>query len=922
MSQKVLLVDGNSLIHRAFHATPPMTTTRGELTNAVFAFARMLFRALNTLKPEYAVIAFDRAAPTFRHLEFDAYKAHRAPAPEGLYEQFGRVHELVDVLSLQTCEVDGFEADDVLATLASQAVGHGLDVVIMTGDTDALQLVNEHVSVWMPRKGMSDTILYDSNGVRERYGLEPNQLIDFKALKGDPSDNIPGVPGIGEKTASRLLAKFGTIDQLVTHVNEIEPRLARSLTESADQLVQTRRLITIVNTAPIQIDLEKARVGTYDADQLSAFLRELEFRIPANELPGRRTVTTAPGQLALFEDANAPVAAPAIANDAAAAAVAGQAPTECHVVTVDELPTLVKRLRAAGTISLDVETTDTDAMRAELVGISVSDQPGRGWYIPVGHRSSPANVPIDVALDLLRPVLADSTIQKVGHNLKYDAMVLERAGAPVEGISFDTMIARYLLQSSERALNLKDVAYFELGIPMTPIVDLIGKGKNQISMADVPVEQAAPYACADADIAFRLTHRFADQLKSVGLWDLFTRVEMPLLSVLARMEEAGVAIDVPYLKGMSANLAEKIGILEGQIYAEANHPFNINSTQQLAKVLFDELGLPTSRRTQSGYSTDADTLEELRPRHPIVGLILDYRQLIKLKSTYVDALPLMINPYTGRVHTSFNQTGASTGRLSSSEPNLQNIPIRTDLGKQVRRAFVARPGSLLFAADYSQVELRILAHVTQDPNLVEAFASGRDIHAATASQILGVPLAEVSSDQRRMAKTVNFGVLYGMGDYGLATQLGVSRADAHSFIEHYFAQFPTVAAYLEETKRQAREQGYVTTLLGRRRYIAEINTPNRQIRSAAERTAINMPIQGTAADIIKVAMIRIDGALRERNFATQMILQVHDELVFDVPENELAIVRPLVVELMENAFPMTVPLRVEGHVGPNWSALD
>ncbi len=921
MSQKVLLVDGNSLIHRAFHATPPMTTTKGELTNAVFAFARMLFRALNTLKPDYAVVAFDRAAPTFRHLEFDAYKAHRAPAPEGLFEQFGRVHELIDALSLQTCEVDGYEADDVLATLTAQAVGHGLDVVIVTGDTDALQLVGDHVSVWMPRKGMSDTVLYDSNGVRERYGLDPAQLIDFKALKGDPSDNIPGVPGIGEKTAARLLVKYKTIEALLDHVDEIEPRLAQSLRQASDQLVQTRRLITIVNTAPIQLDLEKARVGAYDPDRLNAFLRELEFRIPTNELPGRRPVAAAPGQLALFDDGT-------VANGSTLplsttpALVDGQSPTDWHVVSVEELSELIRRLRAAGTISLDVETTDTDAMRAELVGISVSDRPGQGWYIPVGHRDSTANVPLAVVLDVLAPLLADPSIQKVGHNLKYDAIVLKRAGAPVEGISFDTMIARYLLQSSERALNLKDVAFFELGIQMTPITELIGKGKNQLSMADVPVEQVAPYACADADIAFRLTHRFADQLKSAGLWDLFTRVEMPLLSVLARMEEAGVAIDVPYLKAMSAELAERIGTLEQEIYTEANHPFNINSTQQLAKVLFDELGLPTSRRTQFGYSTDADTLEELRPRHPIVGLILDYRQLIKLKSTYVDALPLMLNPRTGRVHTSFNQTGASTGRLSSSDPNLQNIPIRTDLGKQVRRAFVAAPGSLLFAADYSQVELRILAHVTQDHNLIEAFASGRDIHAATASQILGVPLAEVTSDQRRMAKTVNFGVLYGMSDFGLATQLGLSRADAHSFIEHYFAQFPTVAAYLEDTKRQAREQGYVTTLLGRRRYIAEINTPNRQIRAAAERTAINMPIQGTAADIIKVAMIRIDQALRERNLATKMILQVHDELVFEVPEAELEVVRPLVIELMENAFPMTVPLRVEGHVGPNWSALE
>lgn len=901
-----------------------MTTTQGELTNAVYAFARMLFRALNTLKPEYAVVAFDRRAPTFRHAEFDQYKAHRGPAPEGLFEQFARVHELVDTLGLQICEVDGYEADDVLATLAAQAVQQGLDVVIVTGDTDALQLVSDRVQVLMPRKGMSDTVLYDVATVQERYGLSPTQLVDFKALKGDPSDNIPGVPGIGEKTATRLLTKYGSIDRLLEQVDDLDPRSAQALRLSADQLVQARRLITMVTDAPVQLDLERSRVGAYDPDRLNELLRTLEFRIPAHELPWRREPPKqAAGQLELFAASGIELEAVTRPLTDLPVSVGDTPAADYRVVRSDELPALVQRLREIGRFAIDVETTSTDPMRAELVGISISERPGQAIYLPIGHRGDqqPA-IPLAAVLEALGPLLADPQLQKLGHNLKYDLTVLALAGAPVHGAAFDTMIARYLLQSAERALNLKDVAFFELGIQMTPIEELIGKGKNQLSMADLPVDRVAPYACADADIAYRLAHRFEKQLREHGLWDLFSRVEMPLVPVLARMEQAGVAIDVPYLKAMSAELAERIDALELQIYEEVGHRFNLNSTQQLSRVLFEELRLPTGRRTQTGFRTDAETLDELRPFHPVIGMILDYRQLVKLKSTYVDALPLMINPRTGRVHTSFNQTGAITGRLSSSDPNLQNIPVRTDLGKQVRRAFIAgHPESVLLSADYSQVELRILAHVTQDTNLIETFRQDRDIHAATASQILGVPLDQVTSDQRRIAKTVNFGVLYGMSEYGLASQLGLSRAEARAFIESYFARYPSIASYLEATKRQARELGYVTTLLGRRRYIPEINTPNHQIRSQAERTAINMPIQGTAADIIKVAMIRIDHALRERRLQTRMILQVHDELVFEVPEREVEEVRALVVELMETAFPMTVPLRVEAHVGKNWQDL-
>lgn len=924
MSQTVILVDGNSLVHRAFHATAPMTTSKGELTNAVFSFARMLFLALRTLKPDYAVVAFDRRAPTFRKLEFDAYKAHRGPGPEGLYEQFGRVHELLDALALQVCEVDGFEADDVLGTLSRQAVEKGLDVVIVTGDTDAFQLVGDHVRVLYPRKGMSDTVLYDTAAVQERYGLLPHQLIDFKALKGDPSDNIPGVPGIGEKTATRLLEKFGSVEGLLERIDEVEPRYASAINGAVETLLRDQRLVTIVRDAPVALDLEHSRVGRHDPARLDALLRELEFRISPADLPPVRPEPRDAAQLALFGAANGALEATArplsIVPGPEPAVLEG---SDHGVVSEAELPALVEELRRSGGFAVDVETTGLDPLRSDLVGISISLRPGHARYIPVGHRGEgEPSIPRETAIAALRPVLADPTIPKIGHNLKYDVLALQAAGAPVAGMSFDTMVARYLLQSNERALNLKDLAFFELGIKMTNITELIGKGKAQISMADVPVAKAALYACADADITFRLARRFEGQLKEAGLWDLFSRVEMPLAPVLTRMEEVGVAIDVNFLKEMSAELAEKIKAVETQIFDLVGHPLNLNSTQQLAKVLYDELGLPTVRSGKTTFSTDADTLEELRSRHEVVGLILDYRQLNKLKSTYVDALPLMVNPRTGRVHTSFNQTGASTGRLSSSDPNLQNIPVRTELGKQVRQAFVVgRPDYRLFAADYSQVELRILAHVTQDESLLQAFRQEKDIHAATASQVFGTPLAQVTADQRRMAKVINFGVLYGMSEYGLATGLGMSRADARSFIENYFAQYPTVRQYLEETKRQAREQGYVTTLLGRRRYFPEINTPNYQIRSQAERTAINMPIQGTAADIVKVAMVRIDRELGERGLRARMILQVHDELVFEVPTDELEVVRPLVVEVMENAFPMTVPLKVETKTGVNWEEL-
>ena len=677
MSPTLMLIDGHALVHRAFHAVRPLTTRTGELTNAVFGFTQMLLKAMNDHRPEYAAVAFDLSAPTFRHLEYSDYKAQRPKTPEGLREQFDRVRQVVRALGIPIFEREGFEADDVLGTLARQATSRGIDTLIVTGDADALQLVGERVRVLTPHKGMSETMLYDEQAVRERFGVSPQQIPDFKALKGDASDNIKGVRGIGEKTAARLLQQYGSLERLIEHKDELDAKVASALSEDGERAIQSKRLATIVTDAPVELDLEACRTGRYDRVRLVEVLRELEFR----SLLGRLPPTS--------EDGDRAQAAGGI-DDASPAeagrAVASVGETEYVIVDSSEkLREVVARLAEAPGFAVDTETTDQDRMRARLVGISLAITPGQAWYIPVGHHQG-QQLALDEVREALGPVFADPRRAKVGHNLKYDAIVLERSGMPLRGIQFDTMLATYLLESSQRALNLKDVVFDKLGVQMTPIEELIGKGKNQRSMADVPLADVARYACADADMTLRLRDHLAPQLDAQGLRALFDEVEMPLLPVLARMEMTGVALDVEFLQDLSNELAERLGVLEAEIYGAAGHEFNINSTQQLAQVLYNELGLPTNRKTRTGFSTDAATLEALRGTHEIIGLILDYRQLVKLKSTYVDALPTLVNPETGRVHTSFNQTGAATGRISSSQPNLQNIPVRTELGRQVRRA--------------------------------------------------------------------------------------------------------------------------------------------------------------------------------------------------------------------------------------------
>jgi DNA polymerase-1 len=928
----ILLVDGHALIHRAFHAVPPLSVRKtGEPTNAVFGFANTLLKAMGDLQPDYIAVAFDRSAPTFRHIAYDAYKAQRTRAPDELMVQFARVHELVDAFNIPSYELDKYEADDVLGTLAVQAVDCGLDVIILTGDADAFQLINENVRVLRPSRTFSETQLYDAAAVQERYGVRPDQIADLKGLTGDSSDNIPGVPGIGEKTAAKLLQTFGRVEDLVEGLDAVTPpRIQEILRAHADQALRSKDLATIRCDAPVTLDLASAHRSAYDRAQVVELFRELEFRSLIGRLPegeaGRLGDRAARGAAEVADPAEA---LPAPAQNLEL------------IDTPERLHALADRLRAAGRFVFDLETTSREAMRAKLVGFAFSDRYGDAFYIPVGHglyQEPGTMLPMELTvapseqrqlseaevLAVLAPIFEDPTIEKVAHNAKYDMTVLEEHGVRVRGMTFDTMIAAYVL--NESGLSLNDLALTRLNIELQPITELIGQRRSQqILMSQVPAIDAARYAGAQADVTGRLRDLLERDLHEDGLWELFAEVEMPLVPVLVTIERNGVALDTGFLREMSQRLDGQLRALEQQIYDAAGHPFNINSTQQLGKLLFEELGLPSGKRTRTGYSTDASVLDGLRGRHAIVDLILEFRQLIKLKSTYIDALPGLINPKTGRVHTSFNQTVASTGRLSSSDPNLQNIPIRTALGREIRRAFIAGGDgeqNYLLSADYSQIELRILAHVTRDPRMVSAFEQGLDIHASTAALMRGVPIEKVTADDRRLAKTTNFGVIYGISDYGLFIRTELSRAEAQRFIENYFQTYPGIKRYIDTTKAEAFEKGFVHTLLGRRRPTPEVQSSNYQVRQAAERMAVNMPIQGTAADMIKLAMIEIQRQIEERGLRSKMILQVHDELVFEVPEAELETLKPLLHDAMCQAFPLTVPLEVEMKVGRTWAEVE
>jgi len=897
----LVLFDGNALLHRAFHALPPLTVRQtGESVGAVYGFALMLLKVINELKPSHYAIAFDMKGPTFRHELFDQYKAQRPETPQELVGQLGRVKQLVTAFNIPIFELQGYEADDILGALSQQASQKDIDTVIVTGDADTMQLVSPKVKVLYPKPkgGFSNTTLFDEAAVAEKYSVKPEQITDLKGLVGDPSDNIPGVAGIGAKTAAKLLEQFGSIEQIYQHIDQVAPPKLQSLLKENEAVArQSKELATIVTQTPVTLKLDDCQVSQYDRNKVTGLFRELEFASLLPKLPQVEAET---------------------------AGVAARPPQgEYKIVSeAKDLDRLVKRLAEAKSFAFDTETTGLDPMAAKLVGLSFSPAPGEAYYIPVGHEGLEpiSQLPLEEVIASLKPIMEDKELAKLAHNGKYDMTVLAEHGLTVTNLTFDSMIAAYLL--GEKSLGLKNLAFARLAVEMTPIVELIGKGAKTIPMSHVEIARAADYASADADMTLRLAKVFEPELKEQGLWQLFAEVEMPLSPVLMGMERNGVALDTDLLKQMSRRLGEQLLKLEKDIYDNVGHQFNINSPQQLSKVLFEDLGLPTARKTKGGYSTGAAILEELRGVHPAVGFILDYRQLSKIKSTYIDALPGLVNPKTGRVHTSFNQTRTATGRLSSSDPNLQNIPVRGEMGREVRQAFIAPQGSCLLSADYSQIDLRALAHLSQDQSLTSAFRHDEDIHRATAAQVFGVEPSKVTPEMRRVAKTVNFGVIYGMSDYGLEQASGLTREESAAFISAYFEKYPGVKQYLESTKEKARKDGYVQTILGRRRAIPEINHANRQLREAAERMAINMPVQGTSADIIKVAMINLDRDIARRQLKSKMLLQVHDELIFEVPQAEEKEMRKLVPELMSTAIELSVPLKVDVKAGPNWGEME
>jgi DNA polymerase-1 len=910
---KLVLIDGHALAYRAYFAlqTTGMSTGHGEPTHAVYGFCTMLLTVLEEERPDYLAVTFD-VGETFRHQKYPDYKATRDKAPEDLHQQVERIKQVITAFGLPVLTAEGYEADDVLGTIAHQAEAQGVQTLIVTGDRDTFQLISPLTRVLISGRRFSDRLVYDEARVAERYGgLTPAQLVDVKGLMGDSSDNIPGVKGVGEKTATKLISQYGTLEEVYAHLDEVVGRFRSKLEAGREMAFLSRELGRIVTDAPVELNLEACRLADYDREAVRVIFQELEFRSLMDRLPDRQAAG-APQQLSMFEPApEVPLTKTIIVRDRAA------------------LQALVARLEQAPLIAFDTETTSPDPMQAQLVGISLAVQEGEGYYVPVGHAggdgAGAGQLPQDVVLDALRPILTDPARPKVAHNASYDLDVLAEVGVDVAGLSWDTMIAEWLIYPGGNH-GLKRVAFRRLGVEMTPISDLIGTGAKQITMAQVPVERAAPYAAADADMTLRLVALQAPELEEFNVRRLFDELEMPLVPVIVAMERAGITLDKGTLNDMAAELEEDLDQLATDINDYIGVPININSTQQLSQALFEQLGLPTAglKKTKSGYySTAAGVLEGLKGQHPIIELILRHREISKLLSTYVRALPQLVNARTGRIHTSFNQAGTVTGRLSSSNPNLQNIPMRTAQGRKVRRAFVAAPGWMLVAADYSQVELRVLAHLCQDPALIEAFHHDMDIHATTAAAVYGLDFDAVSPEQRSFAKRVNFGLLYGMSSFRLARETGMPRAEADRFVRDYFDRFPGIKKYLDETKRRAAEQGYVETLMGRRRYFpmlqgqASGRTASIQ-RAAAEREAINMPVQGSAADIMKVAMRRVYDALNEGDYRARILLQVHDELVLEVPQAEVAPVASLLRQHMAGAYELAVPLKVDVKVGQNW----
>jgi len=928
--KRLVAIDGNSLLYRAFFAMKYLSASDGTPTNAIYGLTTMLLKVLDE-KPDYIVVAFDTPKPTFRHEQYDQYKAHRKPTPDALIAQAPIARELIKAFNIPVIEVEGFEADDIIGGLVSMARGHGVSSEILTGDLDALQLVNDDVSVMTTVKGVSDIVVYDPKAVEGRFGLRPDQMADFKGLKGDPSDNIPGVPGIGDKTAETLLRDYGTLESVLDHVSDLpEGKTRKALEENADLARLSKHLGTIVTDVPFDFDLEAYAARPPDLDALRDLFVRLEFKTMLKRLPEVEQAAgkeVAEGKPALGSCRRIESAAE-LDELVASLEKAGAFALQCH--TTPPCPPL---LRGGDPVFPPLQRGGRGGGRAKLIGMSFSTGPNETAYVRVSDPtdgSGALSLGMDDAFsaDLARfaPILSSAKAAKYCHDCKRNIAALALRGVQLRGVAFDSMLAAYLLDSSRGSYEVGDVAFEQLS------VELAGVTRRQEQIDEVEL------GCNEAEAIYRMKPVMEERLRRDGEYALYADMELPLAPILAEMELAGVAVDVAQLEALSTTLDVDIRDLERQIHDLAGEEFNIGSPKQLQAVLFEKMGLEAGKKTKTGYSTSAAALEALAVDHPIVELVLRWREVSKIKSTYADSLPKLINPATGRVHTSLNQAVTATGRLSSSDPNLQNIPVRTELGREIRKAFIAgqdvgrgqhvpaqRPVPaqhlVLLSADYSQIELRILAHVTGDPGLMSAFEQDEDIHTHTATTIFGCSDSEVTPEMRRRAKTVNFAVIYGMGDFSLARALGISTQEARNYIETYFARFPGVKDYTNATIEQAREQGFVSTPLGRRRYIPDINSANRNIRLFAERAAVNMPIQGMAADIMKLAMIRVARSLRSQPLKTRMLLQVHDELLFEVPPDELEAVAALVRSNMKNAYEMRVPVRVDVKFGKNWAEM-
>ena len=929
MPPTLYLIDGHALAYRMYFALTAVggsqrwQTSKGEPTAGIYGFARELLRIIEQEKPEYLAVAFD-VGKTFRDEIFPEYKGTRDKMPDDLRPQIKRIREMVDAFNIPRLELEGYEADDVLGSVARIAAEQGLGVKIVTGDRDLLQLVDKRTSVYLA--GDDKTFIRDED-VTQKLGVPPKQVVDYKALVGDKSDNIPGVAGVGEKTAIALLEKYKTLDDIYKNIEKIEPRWKTKLEANKENAYLSYTLAQIKTDLDIKLNLEHAKAQDLNVPAIEAFFKEMEFRTLL------KTLEKVTGQSSASTATSSPLSAKSgqqmsmFANEPQVVSVKVESNITVNIVdTEKKLDDLVQALNKAKIISFDTETTSTEEMRADIVGISLAIKEGEGYYIPIGHNAG-TNLPLKKAIAALEAPMTNPKIGKVAHNAKYDYIVLAQHGLIVSPLTFDTMLAEFIVDPSSRSLGLKNLAFVKLGEEMTHIEELIGKGKKQISMADVAIESVAPYAVADAETTLRLMPLEEKELKRVDGEKLLEEIDMPLTPVLADMEMTGISLDVPFFAEMNTELTKRLSQIEKKVYDSVGKPFNINSTQQLSDVLFKTLGLEPpdkNNKTASGhYSTAAGVLDELSGKHPVVDWVLEQRELSKIKSTYVDALPVAINPKTNRVHTSYSQIGAVTGRLSSNNPNLQNIPIRTETGRRVRNGFIAGKGNVLLSVDYSQIELRIVAHVAQDEGMLAAFRADEDIHATTAAAIYNVALDAVTKDMRRHAKAINFGLIYGMSAFGLMRGTDLTLAEAENFVKAYFTKFPGVKKYLDGIRKQAAQQGYVETLLGRRRYFPALQgKTNPQMKAREEREAINAPIQGTAADIMKIAMLKIPPALKKAKLSGKMLLQVHDELVLECPKDELEKTAKVVKETMAEAYKLDIPLSTEARYGANWGEME